>query len=232
MADEVEPRFLPLCFYDGKCEFNIGQVRIHSSLDYKAFQSILSQKIGISPNQMSIYLVDRSNNPKPMHQSRILITGKASFNIILQGKDCTVLVVLKRSRKDRRQRSEISNLAQPNYYLNVNNLVPGPNYNFNHLSRNVPVHLACPVLPYYDQFAVQQHFLHYNNSFRNLYNYPTLLEKPKLIPERCNNSYCYECMTARSQGKAVQFHLCVNDAVTVSFRSPAGPVSRPGGDYV
>lgn len=230
MANEGEPRFLPLCFYDGKCEFNIGQVKIHSSLDYKAFQSILSQKIGISPNQMSIYFVDRSDNPKPMHQSRVLITGKASFNLILQGKDCTVLVVLKRSRKDRRQRSKLTNLANPSYYFNENNLVPGPN-NFYLPGRNVPVYLARLLLPYCDQFAVQES-LNYNNHFRNLYNYPTV-EQPKVIPERCNYyRYCEECMSARRQGKAVQFHLCVNDAVTVSFRSPAGPVARPGGDYV
>ncbi|KAL8125790.1 hypothetical protein AgCh_013175 [Apium graveolens] len=219
MANEGEPRFLQLCFYDGKCETNMGQVEIKSSVDYKAFQTILGQKIGISPNQMSIYFVDGNNDSKPMHQRRILITGKSSFDLILQGKDCTVLVVLKRSRKDRRQRSKFTNPAS--YYFNV----PQPN-NFCLLSRNVnvPVYFACPVLPYYDQLAVQG-LLNYNARLQNLCNYP------KIIPEKRNNySCCKECMTARSQGKAVQFHLCVNDVVTVSFRSSAGPVARPGSD--
>ncbi|KAK1391537.1 hypothetical protein POM88_010593 [Heracleum sosnowskyi] len=224
MATDGEPRLLPLSFYDGKCEINIGQVKIDTSVDYKAFQSILSQKIGISPNQMSIYFVDRSNNPNLMHQRRILITGKASFNLILQGKDCTVLVVLKRSRKVRRQNSKLSNFANPSYDFNVNNLAQQHD-NLLLLSRNMPAYFASPVLPYYNQIAMQEIL------GQNLYNYP-LIQEPKIVPGRCNYiSYCNECMSARNQGKAVQFHLCENDAVIVSFRSAAGPVARPGGRW-
>ncbi|KAL0309449.1 UNVERIFIED_CONTAM: hypothetical protein Sradi_5887200 [Sesamum radiatum] len=54
----------PVLFFDGEREMNIGDVKINPTLEYKPFQLMLSQKIGISPNQISIYLVDRRNNPK------------------------------------------------------------------------------------------------------------------------------------------------------------------------
>ncbi|KAM7480884.1 hypothetical protein LguiB_005467 [Lonicera macranthoides] len=47
----------PVVFFDGEREINIGNVRIHSSVEYKTFQSILGQKIWMSTNEITIYLV-------------------------------------------------------------------------------------------------------------------------------------------------------------------------------
>ncbi|KAH6762128.1 hypothetical protein C2S52_019561 [Perilla frutescens var. hirtella] len=97
----------PVMFFDGEKEMNIGDVRINPTLEYKPFQHMLSQKIGISPNQISIYLVDRRKSPKsPFSEDRrrIPITGKVNFGLICRQKDCCFLVVLKRSRKARNRR--------------------------------------------------------------------------------------------------------------------------------
>lgn len=97
----------PVVFFDGEREMNIGDVKINPTLEYKPFQHMLSQKIGISPNQISIYLVDRRKHPKsPFSEDRrrIPITGKVNFGLICRQKDCCFLVVLKRSRKARNRR--------------------------------------------------------------------------------------------------------------------------------
>lgn len=111
MVEEAGAKLFRVVFYDGEREMNIGHVRIYPSLDLKTFQSILSQKIGISPNQMSIYLVDRKK-PKLPHEDRrkILITGRVSFALIASEKDCFILAVLKRSRRERRRKLKNGNV--------------------------------------------------------------------------------------------------------------------------
>ncbi|KAK4414774.1 hypothetical protein Salat_2584300 [Sesamum alatum] len=102
----------PVVFFDGEREMNIGDVKINPTLEYKPFQLMLSQKIGISPNQISIYLVDRRNSPKSSFledRRRIPITGKVNFGLICRQKDCCFLVVLKRSRKSRNRRERAMN---------------------------------------------------------------------------------------------------------------------------
>ncbi|PIM98634.1 hypothetical protein CDL12_28881 [Handroanthus impetiginosus] len=100
----------PVVFFDGEREMNIGEVKIHPTLEYKPFQHMLSQKIGISPNQISIYLIFRKKNPNwPFSEDRrrIPITGKVNFALICRQKDCSFLVVLKRSRKSRNRRERM-----------------------------------------------------------------------------------------------------------------------------
>ncbi|KAL5742073.1 hypothetical protein ACOSP7_028805 [Xanthoceras sorbifolium] len=87
----------PVMFFDGDREINIGNVVVHPSLDYKSLQSIFSRKIGLSPNQFSIFLADRKTSRK------IPITSKANFSAIYWEKDCFFLVVM-RSWRDSRSR--------------------------------------------------------------------------------------------------------------------------------
>ncbi|KAM3357384.1 hypothetical protein P3S68_020314 [Capsicum galapagoense] len=98
------PEF-PVVFYDGEREMNIGSIHIYPLLQFKAFQLMLSQRIGISPNQISIYLCDRKINSKLEDRRRIPVTGKANFGIICREIDCFFLVVLKRSRKSRNRKA-------------------------------------------------------------------------------------------------------------------------------
>lgn len=115
----------PVVFFDGEREMNIGEVRVNPTLEYKPFQHMLSQKIGISPNQISIYLVDRRKNPKsPFSEDRrrIPITGKVNFGLICRQKECCFLVVLKRSRKTRNRREKAVN------GLDFADLLPGSEF--------------------------------------------------------------------------------------------------------
>ncbi|KAK3226994.1 hypothetical protein Dsin_006856 [Dipteronia sinensis] len=90
----------PVIFFDGDREINIGNVVVHPSLDYKSLQSTFSRKIGLSPNQFSVFLADRKTSRK------IPITGKANFSAISREKDCLFLVVMRSSRDSRSRRQK------------------------------------------------------------------------------------------------------------------------------
>ncbi|KAK2655403.1 hypothetical protein Ddye_008455 [Dipteronia dyeriana] len=90
----------PVIFFDGDREINIGSVVVHPSLDYKSLQSTFSRKIGLSPNQFSVFLADRKTSRK------IPITGKANFSAISREKDCLFLVVIRSSRDSRSRRQK------------------------------------------------------------------------------------------------------------------------------
>ncbi|KAK0584883.1 hypothetical protein LWI29_020307 [Acer saccharum] len=90
----------PVIFFDGDREINIGNVVVHPSLDYKSLQSTFSRKIGLSPNQFSVFLADRKTSRK------IPITGKANFSAISREKDCLFLVVMRGSRDSRSRRQK------------------------------------------------------------------------------------------------------------------------------
>ncbi|EPS68389.1 hypothetical protein M569_06383 [Genlisea aurea] len=97
----------PVVFFDGEREMDIGYVAIGPEMQYKPFQLMLAQKIGISPNQISIYFVDRNKSPKPPfseERRRFPVTGKVNFAAICRMKECSFLAVLKRSRKSRNRR--------------------------------------------------------------------------------------------------------------------------------
>ncbi|KAL3628146.1 hypothetical protein CASFOL_027192 [Castilleja foliolosa] len=144
----------PVLFFDGEREMNIGEVKINPTLEYKPFQIMLSQKIGISPNQISIYLVDRNRNPKaPFSEDRrrIPITGKVNFGLICRQKDCCFLVVLKRSRKSRNRRERASNGVELADFLTRSDFSHPPQM------RSMPENLVLlrrnQKLPFYDQIT-------------------------------------------------------------------------------
>ncbi|KAJ6923992.1 hypothetical protein NC652_017340 [Populus alba x Populus x berolinensis] len=60
-------------------------------------QLIISERIGISPHQFSIFLVNREKRG-----SRIPVAARTNFSKIYREKDWLFLVVLKRSRRERR----------------------------------------------------------------------------------------------------------------------------------
>lgn len=74
----------PVIFFDGEREINIGNIRIQPTLLFKAFQLVLSERIGISPNQISIFLCDRKGSK--FENRKILITGKSNFTLISREK--------------------------------------------------------------------------------------------------------------------------------------------------
>ena len=245
----------PVAFYDGEREINIGNVRIHPSLDYKTFQSILSQKIGISANQITIYLVEgkRSKFSPEIHR-KILITGKANFSVIAReaNKECFFLVVLKRSRRDRRRNKPKQSSVELGEYLPESAFLrPQWPENILLLRRNqnqnetdlINSKLSDYASPYYNQFA-QAELANYNERVHNL-----LLSRENYVKDvsnkqsdlkvqlgldyfpRIEESYkSYNrrlCKDCNNKDSPAEFHLCVDDQITVGFRSPVGPIAPP-----
>lgn len=98
----------PLIFFDGEQEQDKGFVGIHSVLTFKRFQSLLSQKTGIPPNQLSAVFVCRKTLKGSEKKQRLPINSNTNFNILLnqhnpnKERDCYFLVSMKRSKKERK----------------------------------------------------------------------------------------------------------------------------------
>ncbi|KAL3536035.1 hypothetical protein ACH5RR_004496 [Cinchona calisaya] len=123
MVDGGGGAAFPVIFYDGEREINIGEIRVQPMLEFKTFQMMISQKIGISPNQISIYLVHHSSSPEERRKTPI--TGKVNFSFIIRQKDCFFLVILKRSRKWRKNRKLTPNEIDFSDYL-LEDYLPSP----------------------------------------------------------------------------------------------------------
>lgn len=240
------PEF-PVVFFDGEREMNIGSIRIYPLLEFKAFQLMLSQRIGISPNQISIYLCDRKSS-KFEDRRRIPITGKANFSLIAREKDCFFLVVLKRSRKSRNRKiAKADNVEFP---------VSTPPDNLILLRRTHPDPNPNPILPFFDQIS-QTELENLNEKLQSLkiqrdnYNYSMGISQLISNPMHLNNPYpdpnanpdpfprirdtfpmktkakCEECKGNNGNERIPSFHHCKNDPVIVGgYRSLFGPVRR------
>lgn len=210
----------PVVFFDGEREMDIGDVRISPALEYKSFQLMLSEKIGISPNQISIYLVNRRRNQKSPFSDdrrRIPVTGKANFGAICRLKECCFLVILKRSRKSRSRRER---------------MIAGADF----VSRTAPFRLAPDHLillrrsqpaPLYDRIA-QPEGGDAKSPLLNDNLFPAI--DPTWLAMNGNGdgkAFCEECWNAEKNDGTVSFHPCINDAVITRFTTRLGPINRP-----
>lgn len=229
----------PVVFFDGECETNIGSVVVYPALQFKRFQSILSQKIGISPHQFSVYLSSAEAG------RRVPITGKVNFGSISREKGYFFLVVLKRSRRERRRKSH-QELTGDVYYSSPfksqqKPMKKNPPDNVMLLRRDTGINQ--------DQaFSGQFNFpyayrVEYEKRVRDLQlqkerylmnmglNGSALLPRENGMMEeeggRGGMAVCDVCLKAKEMGREVGFHWCIYDAITFGFRSPAGPIARP-----
>ncbi|MCD7453094.1 hypothetical protein HAX54_019672 [Datura stramonium] len=234
-------------FFDGEREMNIGSIRVYPMLEFKAFQLMLSQRIGISPNQISIYMCDRKSS-KFEDRRRIPITGKANFGLIACEKDCFFLVVLKRSRKSRNRKTAKSDYGGG--FMTENEFpVSTPPDNLILLRRNQPDmnHLGLGS-SFYDQIS-QTELENLNDQLQSLKiqrdNYttigmsqlnPTLIHLnnpypdpfPRIQDTFPTKSKCKHCKGNNGNEKILNFHHCTNDpAIVGGYRSRFGPVRRP-----
>nr|GMD46295.1 Deoxyguanosinetriphosphate triphosphohydrolase-like protein [Ipomoea batatas] len=178
MVEDVGGAPFQAVFFDGEQEIGIGDVCVNPMMDFKAFQLMLSQRIGISPNQISIYLCSRK-----VDRRKIPITGKVNFALIAREKDCYFLAVLKRSRKSRNRKAKMNGgggaVVDYGDYLSENDLAVSPQpENLILLRRNQPemsVNMIRNVDPvfngfgpsYYDQIS-QAELAGLNDRLNNL----------------------------------------------------------------
>ncbi|KAJ9554805.1 hypothetical protein OSB04_009419 [Centaurea solstitialis] len=212
----------PVVLYKGEQRINVGNVEIHPTLDYKQFRVVLNQLTGISYNNLTTYLIDNKRKQIPPEQQRkILITGKFNFTVLVREKSCYFLVVLKRSRRDRRQRKSKKEI------IGSNQLPPRP---------LKPFYL--PVIPrFYEVWFYESQIqrANYVNSVlimnsnygfhwsRNINSRKMIESESRPRVQSCRNrDLCTDCMNADKQGAEPELHLCVYDEVVEGFfRSPA-----------
>ncbi|KAL3532163.1 hypothetical protein ACH5RR_005684 [Cinchona calisaya] len=185
MVDGGGGAVFPVILYDGEREINIGDIRIQPMLEFKTFQMMISQRIGISPNQISIYLVHHSSSPEERRKTPI--TSKANFALIVRQKNCFFLVVLKRSRKSRSRNLRPIGTDFGDYLLDNDFLPSPPPENVVLLRRSQPevnanvLQLTGYPQPFYDQIT-QADLAGLNDQLQNLKvqrdNYGIPMPKP------------------------------------------------------
>lgn len=220
MMEAKEAPF-PVLFFDGEQETSLGNVVVSPSLNFKVLQSIIGEKLGLSSHQFSIYLTDRKRRG-----SRIPVTGKIDFAAVSCEKDCFFLVVLKRSRRERRRKSrEVAEIMQNRFDPPANLMLLRRDGNTIAINGSGFSGLDLGRAEYERRVKELQME---KERYRYLMNMGTGLEGPSLGTERANRTVvCEECMRAKEIGRDVGFHWCVYDTVTFGFRSPAGPIARP-----
>lgn len=220
----------PVILFDGERETDVGNVKIHQDLLFKEFQTKLSQMIGISYNNLTTYLVDSRKSKISPERRKILITGKVNFAVIVRERNCYFLVVLKRSRRDRRRKPAIQN--DLDFPLAPDDL---SRIHWNQLDMNDAQMSAYSPYYYEDRFhdllIQRENYVNMILNSRYGYDSPLNVNFPKIeevYPKvQPNRALCEDCTAAQKQGKTAEFHLCVYDEVILDgFRSPAGPISR------
>ncbi|KAL7614673.1 hypothetical protein Lser_V15G06422 [Lactuca serriola] len=224
-TEESQSVVFPVILYNGERETDVGSIKIHNSLDFKQFQMMLKETIGISYNNLTTYLVDSDKSKIPSERRKILITGKVNFSVLVRERNCYFLVVLKRSRRDRRRK--LNKQSGLEYGFAIAPSI-SPEY-LMHLRRN-PIDLIDEqMLSVYGigSYEFQMQKENYVNAVQNWSHviYPPL---NAAIHGGRSRALCKDCAKAEKQGKKAAFHFCVyDDVVEGGFRSPVGPISRP-----
>ncbi|PRQ44131.1 hypothetical protein RchiOBHm_Chr3g0475851 [Rosa chinensis] len=246
MMEAIGGISFPVVFCDGESESEIGDVVIYPAMEFKRFQAVLSQKIGISPNQFSVFI------SSPESGRRIPVTSKINFSVISRETNCFFLVVLKRTKRERRRRNnqhhhldESQYYNTPSSYYSPNKIKENPLENAVFLRRGAGINhhggeaaaLSGMGMPFAGR-------VEWENRVRELQ-----IEKERYLMNmglaRASGFglgqgggggdgggggvvVCEDCSRADEMGTEVGFHWCAYDpVVTFRFRSPAGPISRP-----
>ncbi|GMH23148.1 hypothetical protein Nepgr_024991 [Nepenthes gracilis] len=152
MESHATGSYIPVVFSDGEREIDIGNVAVQPSMQFKAFQSIISQKIGISPHQFTIYFQKSSSPPSLNNYRKIPVTNKFNFASTVADQNCYFRAVLKRSRRVRRRRHPKHSFEEDDDdgYSIAEEI--NPPENFLSLRRNPYSPFSDPaVFPYHDQ---------------------------------------------------------------------------------
>ncbi|URE05656.1 hypothetical protein MUK42_19248 [Musa troglodytarum] len=222
--------YFPVVFFDGDSEIDVGSVLVHPSVGFKKFQASVSQRIGVAPHQISISLVRRKKaRVSPEVRRKVTIDEASDFAAIARERDCFVLAVLRRPRRDRRGRSkrkshEVGEEKKAVPEMTILRRNPMGSGVLDPMRGGlVPEAIAGPGLWDYEaQTAAAAAAAAAEVSYH-----------PFAVGHRpASPASCRECEAAKAEGRSPGFHWCVHDAVTVAFRSPVGPIQRPPRSHV
>lgn len=212
-----ESVIFPVVLYDGERETDVGKISVNPTLEFKQFQKKLKETVGISYNNLTTYFVDGSvSKITPSERRRILITSKVDFSVIVRETNFYFLVVLKRSRRDRRRKvNKVSAFApvavSHEYMLHMRRI--NVDYNNQHGG--------------YNPFAYDDLFQDFGD-FQMYWNHVTFAPVDASFSIGGGRALCEDCSRAEKEGKKAGFHFCVyDDVVSGGFRSPVGPICRP-----
>ncbi|KAJ8426232.1 hypothetical protein Cgig2_009676 [Carnegiea gigantea] len=189
--DSLAGAFSPVVFFDGEREIDLGTIVITPGMTFHAFRSIISQKIGISYHQLTIYF-ERTTSPYQHHHHhrRHPVTSKFNFSAAMgESSFAFFRVVLKRSHRLRRRR-----LRNPT--------------------------LEAQYMDYAIRLREEMEREKGRISSDDGVSSSGCTSSDRVL---CDVRLNYSTM----ESETVPFHWCKNDAITLAFRSHAGPIGPP-----
>ncbi|RZC25799.1 uncharacterized protein LOC114393834 [Glycine soja] len=209
-------------YSDGSREINVGTVAVDPTLNFKSLLTLLSQRIGISPHQFSVYLAAVGTDRK------IPVTAKLNLATVRRD-GATHYFFVKRSKRNKKANGNGKDAAKKNHHH------PRPE-NVILLRRAAASAVRDPPLvpPILNPAQYERRLMTLQIERQSyLMNMKVGVNGGAAEREFSNTSTaavtaaCDGCSKAKITGINGGFHLCVHDAVTVGFRSPAGPITRP-----
>lgn len=231
----------PLVFFNGDRDVDVGSVSVSASLDFNKFQSLIAQRIGVSPHQISISLVRRKKaRSSPEIRRKVPIDESSDFVAIARERDCFVLAVMRRSRSGRRGRGRRGRHGAASAGGDdEKKAVPEAIQMVPELTILKRIHqLEDRVVPmgsigFWDYDAqlrnlqrMHERYLLSSASPYYAYSHPPAVPVGGVYASP-TPAVCEECADAKRNGRSPGFHWCVHDKITVGFRSPVGPIERP-----
>ncbi|CAL9783048.1 unnamed protein product [Musa acuminata subsp. burmannicoides] len=231
-ADAVA--YFPVVYINGDHDIEVGSVLVHPSLSFDTFQETISQMIGVARHRLSMTLV-RSNNIRALGEtSRMVAIDEASdLSAIACERDCFIHAV-RLSRRKRRGRSKRKNRdpgpgenAGPNITILRRN--PAESDVLYTVADGVMVPGTVAGLGLWDYEAP----LRVLERQRERFPLSTPAARPscyrfaEFAPQPAPLLWCDNCEVTKAEGLPPYFHRCVRDAITICFRSAAGPIQRP-----
>ncbi|MED6140860.1 hypothetical protein PIB30_097525, partial [Stylosanthes scabra] len=195
-------------YFDGDTESTLGQFTVDASFNFNKLLSFLSQKIGMSPHHFSVHLATSNR--------KIPITAKVNVAAIVAADSATAassFFYVRRSRRPKRNRTRSKGSRNGGTNDSINHNFSSP-ANVVLLRRNNVVPFSGAAVPILSRVEYEKRLMELQ------------MEKERFMLKMATGgggAACKQCSAGMDSG----FHWCVYDAVTVGFRSPAGPVARP-----
>ena len=233
-------------YTDGDREINVGTVDVDpAAITFKHLLPLLSRKIGLSPHHFSVYLAAVGTDRK------IPITAKVDLATAMHldggGAAAYYFFLVKRSSSSKRSKKAAA-AAHPPSPAPARDRKKTPTENVMLLRRAAgesqlaAFRAAAP--PFMDRVEFEMRMMNLRME-RERFLMNMAMKDANVAREASNGGaagrernsagggggrilICEECLRAKRTGTDDGgFHPCVYDEVTVGFRSPAGPISRP-----